>query len=191
AKRKAGLESGQIHAVVRSADQAKRLAEMAKTWPGATLAVADENAVAGIREALREEGMDSHWAEGRKMKEGRVAGFLRAVADYVSRKPGEAPSWESAALLIRHPDGLGTVLKASEVLDSYAEKHVPEKMDARGGEAAAEWAGKLAERIGLQPTEESATAHAQKVSDMLVRIYGTMEVNLDLPSGRMMRDSLH
>ncbi|NBS80078.1 hypothetical protein EBS57_09885, partial [bacterium] len=190
AKRKAGLESGQIHAVVRSADQAMRLAEMAKTWPGATLAVADENAVAGIREALREEGMESHWAEGRRMGEGRVARFLRAVADYVSRKQGEAPSWESAALLIRHPDGLGTVLKASEVLDSYAEKHVPEKMDPPKGHPAAEWAKKLAEKIGLEPKEESASGHAQKVSDMLVRIYGTMEVNLDLPSGRMMRDSL-
>jgi ATP-dependent helicase/nuclease subunit B len=190
AKRKAGLESGQIHAVVRSADQAVRLAEMAKTWPGATLAVADEKAVAGIREALREEGMESHWAEGRKMREGRVASFLRAVADYVSRKQGEAPSWESAALLMRHPDGMGGWLKASEVLDAYAEKHVPEKMDARGGEAAADWAGKLAKRIGLEPMEESASVHAQKVSDMLVEIYGKMEVNLDLPSGRMMRDSL-
>ena len=182
AKRKAGLESGQIHAVVRSADQAARLAEMAKTWPGATLAVADEKAVAGIREALREEGMESHWAEGRKMREGRVASFLRAVADYVSRKPGEAPSWESAALLMRHPDGMGGWLKASQDLDAYAEKHVPEKMDSPEGHPAEEWAKKLADRIGLEPIEESASVHAQKVSDMLVRIYGTMEVNLDLPA---------
>ena len=190
AKRKAGLESGQIHAVVRSADQAEKLAQMAKSWPGATLAVADEKAVAGIREALREEGMESHWAEGRKMREGRVASFLRAVADYVSRKPGEAPAWQSAALLMRHPDGMGVWIKASEVLDEYAERNVPEKMDPPSGSLAADWAKKLANRIGLEPTEESASGHAQKVSDMLVRIYGEMEVNLDLPSGRMMRDSL-
>jgi ATP-dependent helicase/nuclease subunit B len=189
-KRKAVLESGQIHAVGRSADQAARLAEMAKAWPGATLAVADEKAVAGIREALREEGMESHWAEGRKMREGRVAGFLRAVADYVSRKPDEAPSWESAALLMRHPDGCGGVLRASEVLDSYAEKHVPEKMDPAKGSPAVEWAEKLAEKIRLKPEEVSASVQAQKVSNMLVEIYGKMEVNLDLPSGRMMRDSL-
>ncbi|NCW27967.1 MAG: hypothetical protein EBV83_06715 [Verrucomicrobia bacterium] len=94
AKRRAGMESGQIHAVVRSADQAARLAEMAKAWPGATLALADEKAVAGIREALRE------------------------------------------------------------------------------------------------PEEVSASVQAEKVSNMLVEIYGKMEVNLDLPSGRMMRDSL-
>ena len=190
AKRKAGLESGQIHAVVRSADQAARLAEMAKAWPGATLAVADEKAVAGIREALREEGMESHWAEGRKMGEGRVTGFLRAVADYVSRKPEEPPSWESAAWLMRHPDGLGTMLKASEALDTYAEKHVPEKMDPPEGAGAAEWAKKLADKIRLKPSEDPASVQAQKISDMLVEIYGKMEVNLDLPSGRMMRDSL-
>ena len=190
AKRRAGMESGQIHAVVRSADQAARLAEMAKAWPGATLALADEKAVAGIREALREEGMDSHWAEGRKMREGRVAGFLRAVADYVSRKPNEAPSWESAARLMRHPDGCGGMLRASEVLDTYAEKHVPEKMDPPEGDPAAEWAKKLADKIQLMPEEVSASVQAEKVSNMLVEIYGKMEVNLDLPSGRMMRDSL-
>lgn len=188
--RKAGLDGGQIHPVVRAEDQSARLAEMAKAWPGVVLAVADEKAVVGIRETLGEGGMESHWADGRKMGEGRVSGFLRAVADYLSRKPGEAPTWESAAWLVRHPDGLGAVLKASEVLDVYAEKYVPERMDPPEGRSGAEWARKLEERIGLSPEEKPASVQAEKVSELLVRIYGAMEVNLDLPSGRMMRDSL-
>lgn len=190
ANRSADLEKGQIYPVVRAADQAVRVAQMAKAWPGATLAVADETAVAGIREALREEGMDSHWAEGKKMGQGRVAGFLRLVADFLGRRPEEAPSWESAARLLRHPDGLGGVLKASRECDAYAEKHVPERMDPPPGHAVRVWREKLEERIGLTPSEGPASHHAEGVSAMLVAIYGTMEVNLDLPAGRMMRDSL-
>ena len=190
AKRSSGLSEGQIHPVVRAGDQATLLAEMAKKWSGATLSIPEESAVAGIREALREEGMESHWAEGKKMSEGRVATFLQAVVDYVSRRRGEAPSWQSAALLMRHPDGLGNQLKASEDLDEYAEEHVPEKMDAPTGSDAGKWTVQLEERIGLEPLLESASKQATRVSQLLMQIYGSMEVHADLPSGRMMRDSL-
>ena len=190
AKRSSGLNGGEIHPVVRAADQSARLAEMAKKWPGATLAIPEESAVAGIREALREGGMDSHWAEGKRMAEGRVATFLRAVVDYASRKPGEAPSWESAALLMRHPDGLGDQLKASADLDKYAEEHVPEKMDPPLGSLEGEWVAKLERKIGFVPAVESASSQASKTTQMLSHVYGSLEVNVDMPSGRMMRDSL-
>lgn len=189
-KRSAGLQEGQIHPVVRAADQALRVAAISQAWPGLTLAVADETAVAGIREALRTVGMDSHWAEGKRMGQGRVTGFLRAVADFLDRKVGEDPAWEAAARLVRHPDGLGGVLKASIDCDAYAEKHVPEKMDPPPDTEVRAWREKLEQQIGLGPSEGAAVDHAEKVSAMLVRIYGAMEVSLESPAGRMMRDSL-
>ena len=190
AKRQVGLNRGQIHPVVRAGDQAARLAEMATQWPGATFSISEESSVAGIRETLRESGMETHWAEGKKMGEGRVAGFLRAVADYVSRDSKEPASWQAAAWLARHPDGLGGKVVVAKKLDDYAADHIPQTFDPTEGAEIGEIGIQLDQAVGLFPEEASASDQAEKVSQMLTKVYGEMEVNLDVPSGRMMRDSL-
>lgn len=190
AKRSAGLREGQIYPVVRAADQSAKLSEMAQQWPGLTLGIPDEKAVAGIREGLREAGLESHWAEGKKMGLGRLAGFLRALVEYGSAPAGEAPSWEAAALLLRHPDGLGEKLDASEIMDDYAAEHIPERMDPPPESAAGKVAEELRQRLDWNSAEDTAAGHAEKMTQMLLRIYGDKEVKLEVPSGRMMRDSL-
>jgi hypothetical protein len=199
------LEDRQIRVVDRPRDQGVAVAEILReigsefSADEVVIGAPDPAIVPFVESELREAGVESRYAGGRRVRGTGPFLLLESVAEYL-----ETRSFPALATLVRHPafqTGFGDepVLRdAPAILDRYHERHLParvgERVPGKGREARLfrDLLGRLAAEDLLGPLagRKPLPHWSAVVLDLLAGIYGRCGYDLTTPGGRQILASL-